>query len=145
MITATTGQAHVEIDAAPLTAYQLISDITRMGDCSPECYRCERLDGATTTVTGARFGGHNRLGKIRWHTDAIVTVANPGQEFAFSTLHKDGREETLWRYELGKVDGGTAVTESYRFLWCPVGNRFAELPIPRDIRPDTVEKAVGLA
>jgi hypothetical protein len=96
-------------------------------------------------VTGVRFRGHNRLGKIRWHTDAIVTVANPGQEFAFTTLHKDGREETLWRYELGKVDGGTTVTESYRFLLCPIGNRIAELPIPRDIRPDTVEKTVGLA
>jgi hypothetical protein len=132
LTTATTGEARVEIDAAPLTVYHLISDITRMGDWSPECYRCEWLDGATTAVTGARFRGHNRLGQIRWHTDAIVTVANPGQEFAFTTLHKNGREETLWRYELGEGGGGTAVTESYRFLWCPIGNRIAELPIPRD-------------
>ena len=63
MPTATTGEARVEIDAAPLTVYELISDITRMGDWSPECYRCEWLNGATAAEEGARFRGHNRLGK----------------------------------------------------------------------------------
>lgn len=132
MPTATTGEARVEINAAPLAVYELISDITRMGDWSPECYRCEWLNGATTAVAGARFRGHNRLGKVRWHTDAIVTVADPGREFGFTTLHKEGREETLWRYELRQVGAGTEVLESYRFLWCPIANRIAELPIPRD-------------
>ncbi|MCA2272451.1 hypothetical protein JF780_07580 [Mycobacterium intracellulare] len=32
MTTATTGEARVEIDAAQLAVYHLISDITRMGD-----------------------------------------------------------------------------------------------------------------
>jgi hypothetical protein len=36
MPTATTGSANIEIDAPPLTVYQLVSDITRMGDRSPE-------------------------------------------------------------------------------------------------------------
>jgi hypothetical protein len=71
MPTATAGEARIEIDAAPLTVYELVSEITRMGEWSPECYRCEWLDGATT--------------------DAIVTAADPGQEFAFTTLYKDGR------------------------------------------------------
>jgi hypothetical protein len=130
--TATTGEARIEINAAPLTVYQLVSDITRMGEWSPECYRCEWLDGATTAVPGARFRGHNRLGKIRWHTDAIITAADPGQDFAFTTLHKDGREETVWRYRIRHLGAGTEVIESYQFLWCPVANRIAELPIPRD-------------
>ena len=132
MPTATTGEARIEINAAPLTVYQLVSDITRMGEWSPECYRCEWLDGATTAVPGARFRGHNRLGKIRWQTDAIITAADPGQEFAFTTHHKGGREETLWRYRIRHLGTGTEVIESYQFLWCPVANRIAELPIPRD-------------
>jgi hypothetical protein len=57
LTTATTGEAHIRIEAAPLTVYELISDITRMGDWSPECYRCDWLDGATTAVEGARFRG----------------------------------------------------------------------------------------
>jgi Polyketide cyclase / dehydrase and lipid transport len=130
--TATTGEARTEIDAAPLAVYELVSDITRMGEWSPECYRCEWLDGARTAARGARFRGHNRLGKIHWHTDAIVTVAQPGQEFAFTTLHTNGREETFWRYQFRQLGTGTEVIEYYRFLWCPIANRIAELPIPRD-------------
>lgn len=132
MTTATTGEARVEIDAAPLTVYELLSDITRMGDWSPECYRCEWLDGATTAAVGVKFRGHNRLGKARWTTDAIVTTADPGREFSFAVLHKSGREVTLWRYELRQVGGRTEVVESYRFMWCPIVNRIAQLPIPRD-------------
>ncbi|GAC1396141.1 MAG: SRPBCC family protein [Mycobacterium sp.] len=132
MPTATTGESRIDINAALLTVYELISDITRVGDWSPECYRCEWLNGATTAVEGARFRGHNRIGKIRWHTDALVTVADPGREFAFTTLYKDAREETLWRYQFKQVGAGTEVIESYRFLWCPIANRIAELPIPRD-------------
>ena len=101
MPTATTSEARVEIDAAPLTVYELISDITHMGDWSPECYRCEWLNGATAAEEGARFRGHNRLGKVRWHTDAIVTVADPGREFAFTTLHKEGRKKRCGATNLG--------------------------------------------
>jgi hypothetical protein len=101
LTTATTGEARVQIDAAPLTVYQLISDITRMGDWSPECYQCEWLNGATTAAVDAKFRGHNRLGKARWTTDAIITAAEPGREFAFTVLHKNGREETCGATNFG--------------------------------------------
>jgi uncharacterized protein YndB with AHSA1/START domain len=132
MTTATTGQARVTIGASPLRVYELVSDITRMGEWSPECYRCEWLDGATTAAVGARFRGHNRLGPTRWQIDAVVTVADPAREFSFTTVHANGREETRWRYVFDPVAGGVDVTESYEFLWCPISNRIAELPIPRD-------------
>jgi uncharacterized protein YndB with AHSA1/START domain len=132
MPTAKHGQASIDIAAPPEDVYDLIADITRMGEWSPECYRCEWLDGATSAAVGAKFRGHNRLGKARWTTDAIITAAEPGREFAFTVVHKSGREETLWRYELRQVGVGAEVTESYRFLWCPIVNRIAELPIPRD-------------
>jgi hypothetical protein len=32
MPTATTGEARIEIDAAPLAVYELVSDISRMGE-----------------------------------------------------------------------------------------------------------------
>jgi len=64
MPTATTGAARIEIDAAPVAVYALVSDISRMGEWSPECYRCEWLGGATTAAIGAKFRGHNRLGKV---------------------------------------------------------------------------------
>jgi hypothetical protein len=38
----------------------------------------------------------------------------------------------LWRYRFRHVSAGTEMIESYQFRWCPVANRIAELPIPRD-------------
>jgi hypothetical protein len=51
---------------------------------------------------------------------------------AFTTVHdKTGRDETAWQYDLRPTPGGTLLTESYQFPWCPMVNRLAELPIPR--------------
>jgi uncharacterized protein YndB with AHSA1/START domain len=132
MPTAKHGSASVQIAAAPGLVYRLIADVTRMGEWSPECYRCTWLDGASTAVAGARFRGHNRLGRYTWQTTAVVMTAQAGESFAFTTIHdKSGREETAWRYDLSATEDGTCLTESYEFMWCPVVNRLTELPIPR--------------
>jgi uncharacterized protein YndB with AHSA1/START domain len=132
MPTAKRGSATIEIAAAPDHVYRLITDVTRMGEWSPECYRCTWLDGASAAVPGARFRGYNRLGRYTWQTTAVVKAAEADRLLAFTTIHdKTGREETAWRYELIPLSEGTRLTESYEFLWCPVVNRLAELPIPR--------------
>ena len=132
MPTAKRGSAAIEIAAAPDRVYRLITDVTRMGEWSPECYRCTWLDGTSVAVPGVRFRGHNRLGPYTWQTTAVIKEAEADRLFAFTTIHdKTGREETAWRYELTPLPEGTRLTESYEFLWCPVVNRIAELPIPR--------------
>ena len=57
----------------------------------------------------------------------------PGHEFAFTVVHDEtGREETGWRrYRFDPCGGGTVLTESFEFLWCPLGNRVVELFVPR--------------
>ena len=132
MTTATTGQASIDIAASPEEVYDVLSDVTRMGERSPECYRCKWLDGARQAVLGARFRGYNRLGPIKWTTTCTVTAAERGREFAFTVISGHGREETRWRYLLDDIDGVTRLTESYEFLWCPVLARIAEIPFPRD-------------
>jgi polyketide cyclase/dehydrase/lipid transport protein len=130
--TAKFDAASIEIAAHPLVVYRLVSDISRMGDWSPECYHCTWLDDADAAVPGARFRGYNRRGKVRWQTTAVVTAADDGRAFAFTTVHdKTGKYETAWRYDLQQVPGGTLLSESYEFLWCPVGVRLLELPVPR--------------
>jgi uncharacterized protein YndB with AHSA1/START domain len=62
MPTAQQGRASVDIAAPPELVYDLITDVTRMGDWGPECYRCEWLDGATAPSIGARFRGYDRRG-----------------------------------------------------------------------------------
>ena len=132
MTTATRGEATVDIAAPAHDVYAVVTDVTTMGERSPECYRCEWLDDDTSAVVGARFKGHNRLGVIRWSTTCRVDVATPGVEFAFTVLSGKGREETRWRYLMQRRGETTRLTESYEFLWCPALARVAEIPFPRD-------------
>ncbi|KZS71107.1 hypothetical protein A4G29_06250 [Mycobacterium kansasii] len=117
--------------------YDLIADVTRMGDWSPECYRCEWLDGVSTAAPGARFRGYNRLGLMRWERTAVVGTAERGHEFSFTTVNDGaGREETRWRYTMEPTPSGTLLTESFEFLWCSMVNRLAEAAIPRGRQMD---------
>jgi uncharacterized protein YndB with AHSA1/START domain len=132
MASATNGEARVHVGASPENVYALISDVTQMGNWSPETHHCEWLDGATGPAVGARFRGANHLGLIKWHTECTITAADRGREFAFSVLHPNGREQTRWRYTFTPADGGTDVVETYEFLWCPLASRMLETFIPRD-------------
>ncbi|MCV7426175.1 SRPBCC family protein [Mycobacterium montefiorense] len=132
MPTARNGQHSIAIAAPPERVYDLIVDLSRMGEWSPECYRCEWLDGATAAAPGARFRGYNRLGPLRWKRTVVIDTADRGREFAFTTVNDGaGREETRWRYALQPLPSGTLLTESFQFLWCSVPSRLAEAAIPR--------------
>ena len=74
-----------DIAASPERVYELVSDITRMGEWSPECVRCTWTKGATGPVAGARFKAANkgRRGPA-WFNTPVVTIAEPGREFAFN-------------------------------------------------------------
>lgn len=96
--------------AAPAeVVYDLISDITRMPEFSPENIRGEWLGGATGPAVGARFKGTNKLGSTTWSTKPTVTAAERGRQFAFKVPRSSGAE---WTYELTPNGGVTVVTES---------------------------------
>jgi uncharacterized protein YndB with AHSA1/START domain len=126
------GCESIEIAAPPEVVYDLLADITRMGEWSPECYRCVWLDGATAAEVGTRFRGHNRLGPYRWERTAVITAADRGSKFSFTTLDgRTGREETEWQYVFEPRPSGTLVTESFEFLWCSALDRVVEAFVPR--------------
>jgi uncharacterized protein YndB with AHSA1/START domain len=105
------GQATIHIEAPPENVYAMISDVTRMGEWSPETHTCEWIEGATGPAVGARFKGSNKRGILRWSTKPTVTVADPGKEFAF-----DVGKDTRWTYTFAPKDGGTDLTESFEAL-----------------------------
>jgi uncharacterized protein YndB with AHSA1/START domain len=111
------GSADIKIDAPPDKVYWLVSDVIRMGQWSPECYRCEWLGGVVVAEVGARFKGYDRHGKFNWSTICTVTESEPGKVFPFSTQPKGGKTQSLWRYELKATSGGTRVRESFQVLW----------------------------
>jgi len=108
----TRGEAHVHVSAPPEKLYELVSDVTRMGEWSPETVKCQWVKGATGPAVGARFKGTNKRGFVRWSTTPEVVAAAPGQEFAFVT--RGIGPSTRWSYRFDSAaDGGTDVTESF--------------------------------
>lgn len=126
----TRGDESIEIQAPPERVYDIVADLTRMGEWSPECYRVEWIGETTGPVAGAEFMGHNRVGPYRWSVGGRVVAADPGREFAFTT-YADGRESTRWRYRFDTFENGTIITESYEYVWSKWWVRLADLVTPR--------------
>ena len=111
------GSAEIEIDQPVDKVYWLVSDVIKTGQWSPECHRCEWLDGVVVAEVGARFRGFNRHGRRKWSTTCTVTESDPGKVFSFSTQPKGGNVQTVWRFELEPTTGGTKLRESFQVLW----------------------------
>jgi uncharacterized protein YndB with AHSA1/START domain len=72
-----------EIAAAPDAVWAAVTDVTRMGEWSPECTGAAWRGTPAGPVLGARFRGRNRKGGIRWSTVCRVVEAEPGRAFAW--------------------------------------------------------------
>jgi uncharacterized protein YndB with AHSA1/START domain len=133
--------------APPARVWELVSDVTRIGEFSPETFEAEWLDGATGPAVGAKFRGHvkrNGKGPIYWVTCTVI-VSDPGREFTFGTA---GNTEPLnvWSYKLEPAGDGTDVTESFtlanklllRVYWAVLG--WARGPTNRNGMRTTLER-----
>jgi Polyketide cyclase / dehydrase and lipid transport len=131
----TTDTEELVIGATAERIYDMVADLARMGEWSPECQRVEWEDGATGPAEGAKFVGHNRGGPrqlMRWSRHGRVLVADRGREFTFVT-EEGGRESTMWRYRFEPVEGGTRVTEAYEVKWIPTWARILDVPTNRHL------------
>jgi hypothetical protein len=109
------GSATAVISRPAAEVFDAISDITRMGEWSPECVAGRWVAPATGPEVGAVFEGDNvaAVGPVtlkKWTTSSTVTACEPGKVFEFVA-----EEYTTWRYELNEHDGTTTVTESFSF------------------------------
>lgn len=95
----------------PGRLYEMVSDVTRMGEWSPICRACWWDEGGGPRV-GAWFTGRNETPERTWETRSQVVAADPGREFAWEV--NDGW--VYWGYRFEPVDGGTRLTESWELL-----------------------------
>ena len=104
----------------PEVLYDMVSDVTRMGQWSPICRACWWDDGDGPFV-GAWFTGRNETAERTWETRSQVIAAERGRVFAFLV----GDALVRWEFTFATADGGTRLTESWEFL--PAGiARFQE-------------------
>lgn len=101
----------IHVAADPQTLYEMVSDVTRMGEWSPICRACWWDEGDGPAV-GARFTGRNETSERTWETRSQVVAADPGRTFAWEV--NDGW--VYWGYSFEPMDGGTKLTESWEFL-----------------------------
>lgn len=95
----------------PEVVYDLVADITRMGEWSPVCKECWWDDGHSGQV-GDWFTGRNITPEKTWETRSEVSVAERGREFTFIV----GGTYVVWSYSFEPTDGGTTITERWEFL-----------------------------
>lgn len=101
-----------QIPAPAAEVWGLVSDVTRMGEWSPEATGGKWLKGASGPAVGARFKGTNEAGGKKWSTTCEVTECAPGERFTFRVTGGPFKVAT-WSYGFEPADGGTRVTESW--------------------------------
>ena len=111
------------VATTPDAVYEIISDIARMGEWSPECTGGEWKRGVPGTV-GATFEGHNRLGDQAWTAECEVVSADPDRRFAWRVrTPEDDPAEGVWSFDIEPDGGGTQLTQRFVLRGVPSGMR----------------------
>jgi len=111
----------IVIARSPEDLYDMVSDVTRLGEWSPVCRKWWWDDGDGPRAGGWFTGRNVTPGRDPWETRSQVVAAAPGKEFAFAV----GGVWARWGYTFAPVAEGTRVTESWEVL--PAGvTRFEE-------------------
>jgi uncharacterized protein YndB with AHSA1/START domain len=104
----------VSMSAPPEKVWALVSDVTRIGEFSPETFEARWIRGASGPEVGAQFKGHvrrNGIGPVYW-TLCRVTESDAPKVFAFTVVVRD-RDVNTWKYEITPTATGCDVTESF--------------------------------
>ncbi|WP_052852777.1 SRPBCC family protein [Streptomyces avicenniae] len=116
--------------------WELITDVTRHGTWSPECYHAAWLPPTASAIRpGNRFEGRNRFpdGRVT-RVVCEVTEAVAPVVFAWAVLdaHDDpARPLALWRYELGPAGAADRTEVRHSFVHGP-GDSGARVAALRD-------------
>jgi uncharacterized protein YndB with AHSA1/START domain len=109
------GEVSLHMAAPPEKVWALVSDVTRIGEFSPETFEARWTRGSTGPEVGASFKGHvkrNGIGPTYW-SPCQVTACVPHEVFEFA-VGTDDTTLTNWGYRLAADANGTTVTEYYR-------------------------------
>lgn len=94
-----------DISAPPNEVWDVISDLKRMAEWSPQC---RKMIAFGEVREGARTLNINRQGKLFWPTSAKVVRFEPNRAIAWRITEN----RTVWSYELEPITGGTKLTET---------------------------------
>lgn len=110
----------VVVNAPVQHVWDVIADVTRVGEWSHECRTARWLGGAQAAAPGVRFRGRNRAGWARWSRVCEVVTVDPLREFTWRTVPTPlFSDSTEWCLRLEPHPGGTRITQSFTVLKGP--------------------------
>ncbi len=110
----------VDVACAPEDAWRLVTDVTRIGEFSPECIDAHWLDDASRVQVGARFEGTNRVvdgnTELIWIRPCTITDVKPGELFAYTVGDRfDGSPASSWQFVIDPLAlGRCRITQTFR-------------------------------
>ncbi len=104
-----------DINASPSAVFAALTDITRMGEWSPENDSNVWNEGFDHAEVGAKFAGHNRNGDKEWTTESEIVEMVTDKRFFFD-CNARGFVFSKWGFEIVPTDAGCRVTESTQDL-----------------------------
>src|ERR1700722_17552601 len=108
--TGLTVAAEEVVIARPELVWDLVADVTRVGEWSPECIGAAWLSDPGRPKSGARFTGRNRIAHgFEYEVTCVVNEAERHPAFAWVVLDDSGdpaRPSTSWRYLIDPLPGG---------------------------------------
>ncbi|MCA2227005.1 SRPBCC family protein [Nonomuraea aurantiaca] len=132
-VTGATVEVVVRVGNSPEEVWDLITDVSRIGEWSPECTGATWLDEGDGPAVGRKFEGRNRFPDGR--TSSViceVTEVEPGRRFAWAVLDTGGWRASLWSYDLTPDSGQTIIKHTFVHTYGNTGLRQAILKIPGD-------------
>jgi uncharacterized protein YndB with AHSA1/START domain len=98
-------QAQIDINAPVGKVWELVSDLGRMPQWSPQC-RLMKSRGPLRQ--GTKTLNLNRRNRLWWPTTSTVIEVIPEKKLAFRV----NQNNTIWSYELEPTDTGTRIVET---------------------------------
>jgi hypothetical protein len=138
--------ASVDVACAASAAWELVTNVGRIGEFSPECVSARWIDGASGAAIGARFDGTNRvLSKANdfeyvWIRPCTVTALSRPERFGYTVGDRyDGTPATEWEFLIEPTTTGCRLTERFRHL--PDG--LSGIRLQADAEPGRAEEIVS--
>ncbi|HEV2634646.1 MAG TPA: SRPBCC family protein [Actinocrinis sp.] len=118
LVTGVTTAVQLTVDLPPDQVWDLVTDVTRIGEWSPEVAGGAWVHRAgLVPQAGDGFQGHNRFPNgLTATVDCLVTQADRPALFEWVVLddaNDPDRPGSIWRYDLRADGAGTAVNHTF--------------------------------
>ncbi len=139
-------EASAVIGAPVYAVWNIVSDVTRVGEWSGECQSCGWVGSSDSSLPGAQFRGRNRRGSMRWTRLNQVIRAEPPHSLVWRTIARfPYLDSTEWQLNLAEDGSATKVTEAFEILRLSKAmERFLDVVMPAH-RDRSADLAADLA